>query len=301
MNYGLESWQTEYVNVNVQILNSKGEALADGFQNLSEDTTYSIAVTIEPKTDGSGSIGTPAVGNGDRAGSEINVYSPKLTFKDSTVYYGDSVPAFDNNLAEKVWMHGSTESGTVKMMGTEPVLTIDYSPTSGTIQNGILTSSQDVAVDVSVKLGKQDITDRTAFAHQDCDGGCGWPVTDPDGSPAFMIHAETCQLTITKTGGETGEPYVFTVKKDGVEYTELTIVGNGSVTIYALPIGTYTIEEDTGWSWRYTVVYIGNGSLSKESDSGELVCKNNLSNHYWLNGFSSVVKNIFTKQEGVAK
>ena len=103
----------------------------------------------------------------------------------------------------------------------------------------------------------------------------------------------TCQLTIEKTGGASGEPYVFTVLKDGVEYTEASITGNGSVTIYELPVGTYSIQEDTDWSWRYTPS-VGNGvTLSSGNATGEITCTNSLNKEYWLNGFSIVVANIF--------
>ena len=32
---------------------------------------------------------------------------------------------------------------------------------------------------------------------------------------------------------------------------EVTIPGNGSVTIKDIPVGTYTVTEKTDWSWRY--------------------------------------------------
>ena len=97
-----------------------------------------------------------------------------------------------------------------------------------------------------------------------------------------------------KTGGAENEPYVFTVYKDGTEYTELTIVGNGEVTIYELPAGTYSVEEDTGWSWRYDEPeYSADVTLGGENPSGTITCTNTLKNGLWLNGFSAVVKNVF--------
>ena len=83
------------------------------------------------------------------------------------------------------------------------------------------------------------------------------------------------------------------MNKDGAEYTEASITGNGSVTIYELPVGTYTIEEDTGWSWRYAPSYSDNVTLDKDHTTGTINCTNSLNKPYWLNGFSNVVKNIF--------
>ena len=109
----------------------------------------------------------------------------------------------------------------------------------------------------------------------------------------YTVHVKTCQLTINKTGGAAGEPYVFTVYKDNTKYSEVSIVGNSTATIVELPVGSYTIAEDAGWSWRYTG---NNGSaavLSAGSPNGEITCTNSLYKEYWLNGFSDVVKNIF--------
>ena len=133
----------------------------------------------------------------------------------------------------------------------------------------------------------------TTFNHTACNPACGWNETTLDGSPAFLLHVKTCQLTITKTGGTDGEPYVFNIYKDRAKYTEVTIVGSDSVTIYELPVGAYTIAEDTGWSWRFTPT-IGSGvALKAATPTGEITCNNTLNKPYWLNGFSDVVANIF--------
>ena len=65
------------------------------------------------------------------------------------------------------------------------------------------------------------------------------------------------------------------------------------MTIKELPVGTYTIEEDTGWSWRYTATISGGATLSANSPSDTITCTNTKNNDQWLNGFSTVVQNIF--------
>ena len=104
---------------------------------------------------------------------------------------------------------------------------------------------------------------------------------------------KTCSLTITKTGGAAGEPYVFTVMKDGEKYSEASITGNNSVTIVELPVGTYTIAEDTGWSWRYSYTTDGPATLNSTNTSETITCFNTSNENKWLNGFSTVVQNIF--------
>lgn len=59
--YGLDPWQAEYVDITVAVKDKDGNVISDKLDNLTEDTTYTIKVTVTPKTTGStGSAGTPA-------------------------------------------------------------------------------------------------------------------------------------------------------------------------------------------------------------------------------------------------
>lgn len=297
-NYGLEAWQNKYVDITVTVKDAAGNAIpAAGLTGLTDDTTtYTITVTVEPKTNGADSEGTKAETKTGSGEGKINVFKPVLTFKDSTAYYGGDAPAYTNNVDGEVWKHGDTLSTNVTMIGEKPELAIDYTPEAGKIVAGKINTKNDIKVAATVKIGNTDVTNKTTFVHQDCNPVCGWNVTTPNGNPAFLIHVKTCQLKITKTGGAQNEPYVFTVKKDGQPYTEVTIVGNNNVTIYELPVGTYTIEENTGWSWRYpspTYSTTTGVALSADSHEGTIICTNTLDNNKWLNGFSDVVTNTF--------
>ena len=90
---------------------------------------------------------------------------------------------------------------------------------------------------------------------------------------------------------------MFNVYRNGDLYTQVTVVGNSSITIYELPVGKYTIEEDTGWSWRYDAAYDPDKpdgcTLTAGHNSGSITCTNTLKNDRWLNGFSDVIANIF--------
>ncbi len=70
----------------------------------------------------------------------------------------------------------------------------------------------------------------------------------------FTITVNTCSLTISKkvTGQNNGQSFVFTVKDtNGNVITTVAVKGGASKTITGLPIGTYTVTEDTQWSWQY--------------------------------------------------
>lgn len=282
-NYGLESWQNAYVDITVEVKDKDGNIIADNLIGLTEDSEYTVSVKVSPKTTGSAKEQT-GEGNG-----QIHVYKPQLTFKDSEAWYGDTAPADLNaNLTGTKWLHGKTEADASKM-GVAPDLALTFTPDASKLDNGKINTKQDVPVDVGVKIGQTDVSTHTTFQHTNCDGKtCELPQ-----DMEFLLHINTCQLTVTKTGGAAGEPYVFTVYRDDSEYSEVTIVGNGSETIYELPVGSYTISEDEGWSWRYNANINGGTVLSSTDPSGSITCTNSKTENFWLNGFSDVVKNIF--------
>ncbi len=304
--YGLEPWQTEYVTIAMgNVKDKNGNVISDSLNNLTENQKYTVTVDITPTTEGN-EIAKSCSGDGN-----INVFKPELTFKDSEVYYGDFVPTnFDGNLVSTVWKHENIEADAEKM-GTAPTLTMIYTPDSEKTAGGKINSKTvDIPVDVSVKIDTANVTENTTF-HHECsvqDVECEWnKIESKDNIKnigaekaklGFLLHPKTCQLTVRKTGGAAGEPYVFNVYKDGdtnKPYTQVTIVGNDKETIYELPVGTYTIQEDTGWSWRYSANNGNSVTLSAEADhhEGTITCTNNKENDKWLNGYSTVVKNIF--------
>lgn len=179
------------------------------------------------------------------------------------------------------------------MTGKKPELTITCTPDADKVKDNKINTKQDVGVDVTVTLNNTNVTDKTTFQHTSC---TGQTCTLPEGKE-FLIHIKTCTLTIKKTGGKDNESYVFDVYKDGEKYSEVTIVGNGTETLYELPVGTYTIQEDTGWSWRFTPKYSADAKLSAAKDKGEITCTNNQNKDKdkWINGFSTVMRNIFEK------
>lgn len=291
--YGLEPWQTAYVDITVSLTGPDGTPVTDLTQ-LRKDTSYAVSVTVSPKTEPQAdSSGTPASEQAGSATGKVNVFKPTLAYEDGTVYYGDTfdratLPGYCTSTR---WFHGTTEDTTVSMTGTAPELSYGYDTARPT---DIVDTKQDIPVKATISIGDTNITADTTFLHTDCAGET-WSHTS--GDPAFLLHVRTCALTVTKTGGADGEPYVFTVYRNGNPYTQVTVVGNSSITIYELPVGKYTIEEDTGWSWRYDATYDPDKpdgcTLTAGHNSGSITCTNTLKNDRWLNGFSDVIANIF--------
>lgn len=290
--YGLEPWQTAYVDITVSITGPDGSPVTDLAQ-LRADTSYAVSVTVSPKTEPQAdSSGTPAAKQSGSATGKVNVFKPTLTYKDGTVYYGDTfdratLPGYRTSTS---WFHNGTDATAVSMTGAEPKLNSAYSYDTTRLTD-IVNTKQDIPVKATISIGDTNITADTAFLHTNCAGET-WSHTS--GDPAFLLHVRTCALTVTKTGGADGEPYVFNVYRNGDLYTQVTVVGSSSVSLYELPVGKYTIAEDTGWSWRYDATYKPDGcALTAGHNSGSIICTNTLKNDRWLNGFSDVIANIF--------
>ena len=105
--------------------------------------------------------------------------------------------------------------------------------------------------------------------------------------------ALTADLTITKRGVasiDENQSFVFHVQGEAGTPTEgisLTIVINQkddwSVTINTLPIGNYTIKEQTNWSWRYDPTQpVQTVSIL----DGTVIFENTRNRTHWLSGSS---------------
>ena len=266
-----------------------------GTPALEDDKTYTITCEVNGGTGNVSDTTNPPT-------ADVNVFKPELTYKDSTVYYGATAPtSYDNNKTGEVWKHGDTVDTAVTMTGTKPELTISYDPNpyeknavnnSSYYEGGVISTKNDIPVKVTVKIGNKDVTNHVTFEHTDCKPESGFNSENEQ----FLIHVKTCSLTVAKTGGEDGEPYVMNIYKDGKLYTSMTIVGNSSATVKELPVGTYTVQEDTDWAWRYKSPNISEAvELSKTTTSGTITVMNHDRYNSFLNGYSTVVQNVYGK------
>lgn len=287
-NYGLESWQTKFVEITTTVTDKDGNAIpTTGLKDLTADGTYTISVKVKPNPQEPGIVpptGTPATEKTGTATQNINVFKPELTFKDTEAYYGAAVPEnLESNLKSTEWKHGTTTDTSVTMLGTKPELTITCAPDASKIADGKINTTDDIGVAVKVEIDGRDVTKpHTTFQHDKCNQTCTLT-----GNDRFLIHVKTCTLKITKnvagTNIDDGQSFIFQITGPGIA-KRVVIQGSGSVTLKGLKVGTYTVTEDTTWSWRYTPQGGAEktATLSAEKDSDEVIVTNKREKDKWV-------------------
>lgn len=120
---------------------------------------------------------------------------------------------------------------------------------------------------------------------------------DKDGYGAKTYYAkferDVFDLKITKNvtgeGANLNQTFVFTVKNKANETISTIVLKNGETkTIKGLPVGTYTVTEDTAWSWQYKAE---NATQTVTPDGAEaaVIFTNAYKGTNWLTSFAEVI------------
>ena len=281
-NYGLQPWQNEFVNIETTLTDETDAALTGGFTALKEDTAYNLKVTVSPITEGTASKGTPAKAETGEDSANVNVFKPEITWKDSEKNINEIPDYYAENFAGIVWKHGETISTGegVTMIGTAPKLSYTYDPEASAL-------TKEIPVKVTVKIEDDDVTSYVTFEHVECNfADCTFDSEQCE----FIVHVKSFDLTIKKSGCneelDPNQTFVFTVTGPKGFSMEVVIKGNGSTTITNLPAGTYTVTEDTDWSWRYETTNPSQTVTADSISNGEasVAFVNNRGDDHWLDG-----------------
>lgn len=210
------------------------------------DGNYTVTVTATPKYTIDGQEQSTATAT---TTASVNVYKPEITFNDSRINYGETAD-YNSNGGTVVWKHGDDIAVAASMTGDAPTLTYAYDPAAAAF-------TKDTYVKVTVSANGETLpAGVVTFKHSDCDfPGCSSSFDPAQGQ--FIVHINVFDLTIVKSAktGTTIDPnqtFVFKVKNnDNGKTMEIAITGEGQKTVKSLPMGSYTITEDTGWSWQY--------------------------------------------------
>ncbi len=275
----LEAWQTRYVTI-TRTSNTDVSNTTDG--------EYAVTVTVTPEAAKETSAGAPAIAQTTTVNSVVHVYKPEITFNDSRINYGDPAD-YNNNGGTVVWKHEGTAAESASMTGEAPALTYAYDPaedafTKDTYVKVTVTSDKDTAT--------TKISDAVTFMHtkDTVFPGCSF---DP-AQGQFIVHINVFDLTIVKSAktGTTIDPnqtFVFKVKNnDNGKTMEIVITGEGQKTVKSLPMGSYTITEDTGWSWQYRPTADAQ-TITVSETSKTVTFENEKTPTNWLTSFAEVI------------
>ena len=222
-NYGLEEWQTEYVDI--------GDP--SDLTDITADTGYTVSVTVAPvKTTGS------AQAKSDSDTAKVYVYKPTVDFKDLKAYLTADMPTLSDALEEGVvWKRGNTEAVPENMTGTEPTLVHTYTPSVEEI-----TTAEDITVDVTTKIGTTDVTEHVTYAHTDC-------VEKEECEEEFVVHVFAPTVTFKDLGVYLGDDVPTNAQLDKAVVNEVwtnATLGEADASMGTAPTLVHTYSGVSG-------------------------------------------------------
>lgn len=206
---------------------------------------------------------------------DVPLNLPILTGNNKTIYLGEKTPAFSELFTGQSSFVSPTDESDPDYWKTAFVNVdeVTYSPSAvDSTKSGTYTASVTVTP-------KNEGTVQPATVTADA-----------------AITVKTCTLTITKNGGADSGNYIFRLSGSGNDLavevnTTVSVGNNGTVTVKGLPIGTYTVTEDSGWSWRFNADD-ETAELSPESDTASVTVVNEKVNGNWLDTEDAVTNDF---------
>lgn len=180
-----EAWKTQYVKISPITTDVE-------ISNTEDTDNIPLSVTVTPKYTGKDASGTVQNAVEKKATAKVNVFKPEVSFKDSTIYQGNTADYRVNMTNDPVWKHNGTLDTDVTMTGTKLNLSYDYSEAAAAFEDC-------TPVAVTVKIGTEDVTNKT------------------NGKKDFTVHV--LQPTVTATVNDVqkyyGESYTLGTDANG--------------------------------------------------------------------------------------
>ncbi len=280
---GADSWKYDFVKISYAV--KQGDAAVGNTVAPADCTDYTVTATFAPISDGEGAQGVAndMAGKSVDGTAKVHVLKPTLTAKaeDVTRYYGESYTPDGSNVNASVFWTDAKHSNitAADATGDAPYTTKDIQigyDWVGKIGTDIV-PNHDTDVNLTYKVNGNDITDKV------------------NGDKGYKVIAKTCTLTVKKSVAKTysnNDSFIFNVVgKGNVPYNaQVVITGNGSATLTGLPVGDYTVTEDTAWSWRYKSDNSkATTTLSSAKDNDSVTITNKLDDNRWLGDETFVI------------
>lgn len=289
-----------------------GAAFADGawqdgppaLPPLAADTAYTWTVALTAAEPSAGAGKGPADGTAAArtaaSSAPVRVLTPRLLLQDSTRYYGEGAADYEaENLAAPLsWRWGGLTDADPAvrqaLTGAAPAVRLLYDTPAADF-------AQDVTVAVAAKIGEAEVTARTTFDWQpgaDCPAGETAP-----GAARFRVHVRTGSLTVSKSvqNPDANQSFVFTVAGPNGYTRALAVQGAGSATVTGLPMGRYTVTENTAWSWRYTATGAEQtATLRRAAPAAAVTVRNTRTTANWLSWENYALNRFVTVSSATA-
>lgn len=206
---------------------------------------------------------------------DVPLNLPTLTGNNRTIYLGETAPTFNELFTGQSSFVVPTDESNPDYWKTAFVTVSDvtYSPSQvDPAKSGTYTASVTVTPKNEGTVQSATVTENAA------------------------LTVKTCTLTITKNGGADSGNYIFRLLGSGNDLaaavnTVVSVGNNGTVTVKGLPIGTYTVTEDSGWSWRFNADD-ETAELSPASDTASVTVVNEKVNGSWLDAEDAVTNDF---------
>ncbi len=208
--YGI-TWQDDYADITVVLLDKNGNELTNGFQDLRADQKYYIKLILDPIYEGIEV--TESISNE----ASITIYYPELTFKDGTYYVGEPLPT-QTEMSDRNWLQDETLWKSADGVSSNDVImtSLDVPDLSLSYDTGcddVTMPNHEVPVQVTIDSAGY-VTYANAYATfkwQRCDPDCGKNIVTHNAaadSVDFYLHTFfTVQLPEAGSVGTT--PYMF--------------------------------------------------------------------------------------------
>lgn len=267
------SWKYDFVNVSYEVKN--GNTAVSGSVSPADCTDYTVKATFSPKYDGKnadGKINDDVTVDGT---ATVHVLKPTVTVNANDVwkYYGESYNTPDGSgiTGSVAWSdkNGHDVNG-IAVIGSEPYGTADLVYTYD--HGEFVVRNTDTTINVVASAKGKELT-----------------------STSYVVHPKFCTLTINKDVAKLhgdNDSFIFNVVGEGnIKYeAKVVINGAGAATLTGLPVGSYTVTEDIGWSWRYTCDSSTKSTvLSSAKDKDSVTITNKLDDNKYLGDETYVI------------
>lgn len=282
---GADSWKYDFVKISYAVKVKQGDPAVGNTVAPADCTDYTVTATFAPISDGEGAQGVAnkMAGKSVDGTATVHVLKPTVTVNATDVwkYYGESYTPDGSNVNAFVFWTDAKHSNitAADATGDAPYTTKDIQigyDWVGKIGTDIV-PNHDTDVNLTYKVNGNDITDKV------------------NGDKSYKVIAKTCTLTVNKSVAKTysnNDSFIFNVVgKGNVPYNaQVVITGNGSATLTGLPVGNYTVTEDTTWSWRYKSDNSkATTTLSSAKDNDSVTITNKLDDNRWLGDETFVI------------